>query len=216
MARGFSLASHDLDLRGGGNLLGEEQSGHIKEVGFELYQSMLEEAITALKEGDEAGGGDQWSPQISLGTATLIPETYVSDLQTRLGLYRRLSHLEVRAQIDEFAEELADRFGELPNEVVSLLDVMEIKGFCRTAGIAQIDAGPKGAAVRFRDDTFANPEGLIRFIQRRGARAKLQADHKLICSGDWEKERDRVSGVREAVEELAKISGRGEGGAAAE
>ena len=208
LGAGFSLASHDLDLRGGGNLLGDEQSGHIKEVGFELYQSMLEEAITSLKGGDDGATEDQWSPQISIGTATLIPEHYVADLQTRLGLYRRLSSLETRAQIDEFGQELADRFGDLAPEVKSLLDVMEIKGYCRTAGIAGLDAGPKGVAVRFRGDTFANPEGLIKFIQHRGGRAKLQPDHKFVCTGDWEKDADRVNGVRAIVQELAKLAER--------
>ncbi|MGI9524184.1 MAG: transcription-repair coupling factor [Hyphomicrobiaceae bacterium] len=210
LGAGFSLASHDLDIRGGGNVLGEEQSGHIKEVGFELYQSMLEDAITSLKDGQGLEANDHWSPQISLGTATLIPEAYVADLQTRLGLYRRLSGLETRAQIDEFGEELTDRFGSLPAEVTSLLDVMEIKGFCRLAGLAQVDAGPKGAAIRFRNDTFANPEGLIRFIQRRGAGAKLHADHRLVCGGEWTKDADRVSGVRDIVRELAKLASRGE------
>ncbi len=210
LGAGFSLASHDLDIRGGGNLLGEEQSGHIREVGFELYQSMLDEAIRALKAGDDGVTRDQWSPQISMATATLIPEAYVADLQTRLGLYRRLSGLETRADLDAFAEELVDRFGALPSEVKGLLDVMEVKGFCRSAGIAQVDAGPKGAAIRFRDDTFANPEGLIRFIQRHGARVKLQPDHKLVCSGDWEKDDARVAGVRAIVQELAKLAGRTE------
>jgi len=208
LGAGFSLASHDLDLRGGGNLLGDEQSGHIKEVGFELYQSMLEEAILSLKGGNDGETEDHWSPQISIGTATLIPENYVSDLQTRLGLYRRLSSLETRAQIDEFGEELADRFGELAVEVKSLLDVMEIKGYCRTAGIAQLDAGPKGVAIRFRNDKFANPEGLIKFIQRYGARAKLQPDHKLVCTGEWEKEDLRVNNVRTIAQDLAKLAER--------
>ncbi|MEM9356938.1 MAG: transcription-repair coupling factor [Pseudomonadota bacterium] len=210
LGAGFSLASHDLDLRGGGNLLGEEQSGHIKEVGFELYQSMLEETITALKGGQDGQTQDHWSPQISLGTTTLIPETYVADLQSRLGLYRRLSTLETRAQIDEFGEELIDRFGPLPDEVKGLLDVMEIKGYCRTADIAQVDAGPKGAAFRFRNDTFANPEGLIRYIGRKGASAKIQPDHKMVFTADWEKDSERMSGARSIVQELAKLAERGD------
>ncbi|MGE3067365.1 MAG: transcription-repair coupling factor, partial [Hyphomicrobiaceae bacterium] len=142
LGAGFSLASHDLDIRGAGNLLGEEQSGHIKEVGFELYQSMLEETIAAMKGGDMGEGADQWSPQISLGTSVLIPEDYVADLQLRLGLYRRLSNLVTREDIDAFGAELIDRFGPAPPEVKHLLDVMEIKGLCRQAGIQQIDAGP--------------------------------------------------------------------------
>ncbi|MGH6815897.1 MAG: transcription-repair coupling factor, partial [Hyphomicrobiaceae bacterium] len=146
LGAGFSLASHDLDIRGAGNLLGEEQSGHIREVGFELYQTMLEEAVAALKGGDLAID-ETWSPQITLGTAALIPESYVADLQLRLGLYRRLAKIEKRLDIDAFAAELVDRFGPLPEEVARLLDVLEIKGLCRQAGIAQVDAGPKGAVL---------------------------------------------------------------------
>ncbi len=111
LGAGFSLASHDLDIRGAGNLLGEEQSGHIREVGFELYQSMLEEAVAAMKGGDLGEAADRWSPEISLGTSVLIPESYVADLQLRLGLYRRLSSIETRPEIDAFAAELVDRFG---------------------------------------------------------------------------------------------------------
>ena len=161
LGAGFSLASHDLDIRGAGNLLGEEQSGHIREVGFELYQSMLEEAVASMKGGDLEGATEQWSPTISLGTSVLIPETYVADLQLRLGLYRRLSTLETREEIDAFASELVDRFGPLPEEVEHLLDVMEIKALCRQAGVAQVDAGPRGAVVGFYRNEFANPEGLV-------------------------------------------------------
>ena len=120
LGAGFSLASHDLDIRGAGNLLGDEQSGHIREVGFELYQSMLEEAVAAMKGGD-LEAADKWSPEIQLGTSIMIPETYISDLQLRLGLYRRLSGLEKREEIDAFAAELVDRFGPLPPEVEHLL-----------------------------------------------------------------------------------------------
>ena len=119
LGAGFSLASHDLDIRGAGNLLGEEQSGHIREVGFELYQSMLEEAVAAMKGGD-LEADDKWSPEIQLGTSIMIPEAYVTDLQLRLGLYRRLSSFEKRADIDAFAAELVDRFGPLPPEVEHL------------------------------------------------------------------------------------------------
>ena len=120
LGAGFSLASHDLDIRGGGNLLGEEQSGHIREVGFELYQSMLEEAVAQLKGGDLEGPQEQWSPNISLGLAVLIPESYVADLPLRLNLYRRLSNLVTRAEIDDFGNELVDRFGTRPEEVDAL------------------------------------------------------------------------------------------------
>ncbi len=159
LGAGFSLASHDLDIRGAGNLLGEEQSGHIREVGFELYQQMLEEAIASQRDGGLEERSEQWSPQINVGSAVLIPEGYVSDLQARLGLYRRLSMLTERDEIEAFAAELVDRFGPLPEEVKHLLAVVQIKGYCRKAGIAQVEAGPKGAVISFRGNSFANPAG---------------------------------------------------------
>jgi transcription-repair coupling factor (superfamily II helicase) len=207
LGAGFSLASHDLDIRGAGNLLGEEQSGHIREVGFELYQSMLEEAVAALKGGDLGETQEQWSPQISLGTAVLIPESYVGDLQLRLGLYRRLSMLEKRADIDGFAAELVDRFGELPAEVRHLLDLVEIKGLARQAGIAQVDAGPKGAIIGFRKNEFANPEGLIAFMQKLKGGVRLQPDQRLVFRADWARPEDRLNGVRKLVRQLADIAG---------
>ncbi len=206
LGAGFSLASHDLDIRGAGNLLGEEQSGHIREVGFELYQSMLEEAVAAMKGGEIEGGEDQWSPTISLGTSVLIPETYVADLQLRLGLYRRLSTLETRAEIDNFAAELVDRFGEMPEEVSHLLDVMEIKGLCRQAGVAQVDAGPKGAVVAFHKNTFANPEGLIAYVQKARGHVKVQPDQKIVFKSEWDLPAERLKGVRAFITELVAIA----------
>ncbi len=207
LGAGFSLASHDLDIRGAGNLLGEEQSGHIREVGFELYQSMLEEAVSSMKGGDLGETADKWSPEISLGLSVLIPEAYVSDLQLRLGLYRRLSSLETRADIDAFAAELVDRFGEMPPEVEHLLDVMEIKGLCRQANIAKIDAGTKGAVVMFRKNDFANPEGLAKFLVSKRALARMQPDHKLVFKGEWDLAVVRFKGVKTLAAELAAIAG---------
>jgi transcription-repair coupling factor (superfamily II helicase) len=206
LGAGFSLASHDLDIRGAGNLLGEEQSGHIREVGFELYQSMLEEAVASMKGGDADVDAEQWSPAISLGTAVLIPETFVADLQLRLGLYRRLSTLETRAEIDAFAAELVDRFGELPEEVGHLLDVMEIKGLCRQAGIAQVDSGPKGAVIGFHKNEFANPEGLVALVQSSRGRVKVQPDQRVVFKGEWDLPEERLKGVRSLINRLAGIA----------
>jgi transcription-repair coupling factor (superfamily II helicase) len=206
LGAGFVLASHDLDIRGAGNLLGEEQSGHIREVGFELYQSMLEEAVAAIRGGEGTEVEDQWSPRINLGTSVLIPENYVPDLQVRLGLYRRLSGVETHDAIEAFAAELIDRFGALPEEVRHLLDVVEIKGLCRQAGVEQIDAGPKGAVIAFRNKTFANPEGLIAFIREEGSRIKLQPDHRLIYYANWATPEARLQGTRELLKRLVKIA----------
>ncbi|WP_083226369.1 transcription-repair coupling factor [Methyloligella halotolerans] len=209
LGAGFTLASHDLDIRGAGNLLGEEQSGHIREVGYELYQSMLEEAIEALKGGDGMLVEEQWSPRINLGTSVLIPEPYVPDLQVRLGLYRRLSSADDAQSIDAFAAEMIDRFGPLPDEVRHLLEVVEIKRLCRQAGVEQIDAGPKGAVLSFRNQSFANPEGLIAFIGKEGVGVKLQPDHKLVYYEDWPEPKDRLDGARKLLAELAEIASRG-------
>ena len=206
LGAGFVLASHDLDIRGAGNLLGEEQSGHIREVGYELYQSMLEEAVAALRGGDGVVE-DQWSPRINLGTSVLIPEEYVPDLQVRLGLYRRLSGVDSHDAIEAFAAELIDRFGPLPQEVRHLLDIVEIKGLCRQAGIEQIDAGPKGAVIAFRNKSFANPEGLIDFIRKEGKQVKLQPDHRLIYYANWETPEERLAGARDLLKRLVKIAG---------
>jgi transcription-repair coupling factor (superfamily II helicase) len=206
LGAGFSLASHDLDIRGAGNLLGDEQSGHIREVGFELYQSMLEEAIEAIKGGDLGDIDEQWSPQITLGTPMMLPETYVADLQVRLGLYRRLATLKAREDIDAFADELVDRFGPLPGEVEHLLDVVEIKALCHRAGIAQIDAGPKGASIVFRKGQVANPKGLVAFIQGSKGLLRLMPDQKLVFKADWERPAERLKGVRVLAQELARIA----------
>jgi len=207
LGAGFTLASHDLDLRGAGNLLGDEQSGHIKEVGYELYQSMLEEAVQMLREhGGETEREEQWSPAINVGMPVLLPEAYVPDLQVRLGLYRRLSGLKESADIENFASELADRFGSLPDEVKHLLMVVQIKNYCRRAGIAQIDAGPKGCLVGFRHKKFGNPQGLVKFMHEQGSNVKLQPDHKLVFRADWEDGVERLKGTRALARELADIA----------
>ena len=207
LGAGFSLASHDLDIRGAGNLLGDEQSGHIREVGFELYQDMLEEAVAGLRAGDDDADEGQWSPQINIGTSVLIPENYVTDLQLRLGLYRRLSTLENSDEIESFAAELIDRFGSFPEEVDHLLKIVAIKGLCRSAGIQSIDAGPKGVVVKFRNDQFKNPAGLVDFINDQGRNAKLRPDHKLVLIRDWPSPEIRLDGARTLLSQLSKIAG---------
>ena len=209
LGAGFQVASHDLDIRGAGNLLGEEQSGHIKEVGFELYQQMLEEAVVSLKAGITAPVEDRWSPQITMGTPILIPEDYVADLSVRLALYRRLADLEDEREMDAFGAELVDRFGPLPKEVEHLLQVVAIKALCRRANVEKIDAGPKGAVLSFRDNLFANPAGLLHFIQAQGPNAKIRNDksgQKLVLLGDWDTPGLRLKGTAALLRALAGIA----------
>jgi transcription-repair coupling factor (superfamily II helicase) len=209
LGAGFQLASHDLDIRGAGNLLGEEQSGHIKEVGYELYQQMLEEAVASLKDGAEFSDERSWSPQITLGMPVMIPEGYVPDLQLRMSLYRRLADLDDASAIDAFGAELIDRFGPLPAEVESLLKIVYVKSLCRAANVEKIDAGPKGLVVTIRNNSFANPAGLVNWISRQGSLAKLRPDQKIVLIRDWEKPEQRLNGAASIMSELAKLAREG-------
>lgn len=205
LGAGFTLASHDLDIRGAGNLLGEEQSGHIREVGVELYQQMLEEAVAEAK-GTEPEGETGWVPTISLGTPVLIPDSYVSDLNSRLSLYRRASALETEQEIEAFAAELIDRFGAIPAEVENLLQIIAIKQLCRRAGVEKLDAGPKGAVIRFRNDSFADPVRLIGYIQQHPREMSVRPDQQLVVRRDWPGEETRLKGVRKLVGSLADLA----------
>jgi len=208
LGAGFQLASHDLDIRGAGNLLGEEQSGHIREVGIELYQQMLEDAVAAAREEGRraAAASEEWTPQIKMGVPVLIPESYVEDLGVRLGLYRRLGALVERAEIDAFAAELIDRFGALPEEVKNLLEVIAIKQECRRAGVDRVEAGPKGAVIGFRDNKVAKPDKLIGYIQREPG-VKLRPDQRLVYMRPWDDPRERAAGLHRILEDLAKLAG---------
>jgi transcription-repair coupling factor (superfamily II helicase) len=206
LGAGFQLASHDLDIRGAGNLLGEEQSGHIKEVGFELYQSMLEEAIVNLKAGVAEPTADRWSPQITIGMPVLIPEDYVNDLSVRLSLYRRLADLDTDEEIDNFAAEMRDRFGVLPDEVRYLFKVAAIKAYCRRANVEKVDAGPKGAVIAFRDNSFSQPDRLVYFIRQHGQAAKVRPDMKVVFFQNWETPEERLMGTKEILRQLAGLA----------
>ena len=204
LGAGFTLASHDMDQRGAGNLLGQEQSGHIREVGFELYQHMLEEAMARLRAGETPLPEDDtdWSPQINLGVPVMIPETYIPDLEVRLGLYRRLSDVTDKVALEGFAAELIDRFGPLPREVNTLLLIMRIKAMCKRAGIVRLDGGPKGATVQFHADRFANPAGLAEWLQGQNGLAKVR-DNKLVVRRDWASGADRIKGGFAIARDLA-------------
>ena len=208
LGAGFTLASHDLDIRGAGNLLGGEQSGHIKEVGVELYQQMLEEAVAEAKSaGDiEDVMADKWSPQIDIGIPVLIPNDYVPDLGVRLSLYRRIADLTDRSEIDAFAAEMIDRFGTLPDEVENLLETVAIKRLCLMAGVEKVDAGPKGAVITFRNNEFGNLAGLVSFITAQVGTSKLRPDHRLVFMRSWEEASSRLGGVQYLMKELADIA----------
>ncbi len=215
LGAGFNLAAQDLDLRGAGNLLGEEQSGHIREVGYELYQAMLEDTIARLRAGQMGVLDDdgQWAPQINLGVPVMIPEAYVPDLDVRLGLYRRLSGLHRKVELEGFAAELIDRFGELPREVNTLMLVIRIKAMCKKAGIARLDAGPKGAVIQFHNDKFANPGGPGRLPDRSAGagQGERQQDRHPARLEDGSRQDQGILRHRQGPGRKAARPGRGEG-----
>jgi transcription-repair coupling factor (superfamily II helicase) len=208
LGAGFQLASHDLDIRGAGNLLGDEQSGHIREVGFELYQNMLEEAVASLKSGDLDVAEDKgsWSPTITTGMSVMIPEHYVGDLQLRLQLYKRLSGLDTLEDIQGFGAEMVDRFGPLPDEVEALLKTVYIKALCKRANVEKVDAGPKGAVIAFRGSSFPNPQGLVQFLSEQGSLAKVKPDHRVVVLREWPTPEDRLKGTAVLLNKLAKLA----------
>ncbi|MDQ3077346.1 MAG: transcription-repair coupling factor [Pseudomonadota bacterium] len=204
LGAGFQLASHDLDIRGAGNLLGDEQSGHIKEVGFELYQSMLEDAILERKAGGDERR-EEFTPQISVEAPILIPEAYVPDLDLRMGLYRRLGDIEDRDGVEAFAAELIDRFGKLPQETKNLLLIVETKINCRKACIAKLDVGAKGAVVTFAPSGFPDLAGLLGYVERLKGQAKLRPDSKLIVSREWPTGEARLNGAVQISRGLMRV-----------
>jgi transcription-repair coupling factor (superfamily II helicase) len=208
LGAGFQLASHDLDIRGAGNLLGDEQSGHIKEIGFELYQQMLEDAILAAR-ASNAGlhpKDDEFSPQITVGASIMIPDAYVPDLTLRMALYRRMGDLSSRKEIDGFAAELIDRFGPLPDELKNLLQIIEIKNYCRIANVSKIESGPRGVIISFRNDRFENVPGLLAYVGKLNGMAKLRPDQKLVMTKVWRTDAERLNGIMSIAKNLARAA----------
>ena len=210
LGAGFQLASHDLDIRGAGNLLGDEQSGHIREVGFELYQSMLEDAILAARAGGVGLEKDTsgLSPQITLDAPIMIPEDYVPDLAVRMALYRRLNDAADNAEIEALSAEMIDRFGPLPDPTANLIRLIEIKRQAIEAHIAKIDVGARGALVSFHNESFPNPVGLIDYASKREGTIKLRPDMKLQVNRVWHDPRSRLNGLFQLTKGLAAIAGK--------
>jgi len=208
LGAGFQLASHDLDIRGAGNLLGDEQSGHIKEVGFELYQSMLEDAILALKAGDAglAREREGLSPQITVDAPIMIPEAYVPDLAVRMALYRRLNDAKDKGEIESMAAEMIDRFGPLPDATQNLVRLLEIKHQAIEACIAKIDVGARGTLVTFHKDDFPDPAGLLAYIERLNGTARLRPDSKLVINRAWGDPKSRLNGLFQLTKGLSAIA----------
>ena len=212
LGAGFQLASHDMDIRGTGNMLGAEQSGHIREVGVELYQQMLEDAVNSLKsrqfrdKGETELLDDEWTPQININLPILLPETYVADLGVRLSLYRRLSHLKTVDDLHNLREEIIDRFGPLPQEAAYLLAIMHLKQSCRIANIEKIDLGSKGTVISFRKNIFMNSRGLIEYVQKQKGTAFIRPDQKLVFLRSWPTVDDQYKGIKLILKDIVMIA----------
>ncbi len=207
LGAGFQLASHDLDIRGAGNLLGDEQSGHIKEVGFELYNHMLQEAVASLRAtGDAEAETGEWTPQITIDAAALMPESYIADLDLRLAMYKRLASLEEPQDIEDFAAELIDRFGPLPAEAEHLLQIVAIKQLCKKANVQKLDVGPRGVVLAFRENKFAEPARLIQQIASSKGQMRVRPDHKLVVMQDTKSPTDRLKAAKKVVDDLARLA----------
>ena len=208
LGAGFALASYDLDIRGAGNLLGQEQSGHIREVGVALYQKMLADAIRNLRRNGgtaEQLADDDFSPQISIGLPVLIPDTYIRDLDVRMGLYHRIGDMTDLNDVESLRAELMDRFGAYPTEVDNLLMTVELKILAKSVNIERLDAGPKGASIAFHNNTFPNPAGLIAYISSQMGTIRIRPDQKLVVIRPWEKMTDRLTGIRNIIKKLSEI-----------
>jgi transcription-repair coupling factor (superfamily II helicase) len=203
LGAGFSLAAYDLDIRGAGNLLGDEQSGQIKEVGISLYQQMLNEAVSDLK--GESIDKNIIIPQINLQASALIPDNYILDLSIRLQTYRRLGNLKYNSEFDDLTIELIDRFGSIPKEVKYLIKVMKIKINCSEMGIERIDSGINGATLELANEGYINPEKFINWMQKSKHDIKVRTDNKIILRLKWSSIDERLNIIENITSEIKNL-----------
>ncbi|MBF0370649.1 MAG: transcription-repair coupling factor [Magnetococcales bacterium] len=211
LGAGFLLATHDLEIRGAGNILGDEQSGQIKEVGFELYNQMLNQAIRALKGEISQKESDQEIPEeeeivptINLSLSTFIPEDYVPDVHQRLSLYKRMAGLKGLEEIRQMGAELVDRFSKPPQSVTNLLMVMRFKFFCRELKITKLEAGPKGGAIQFHPEPNIDPGVLFQLIQKGAGKHRFNQETRTLGlrERDWGEPEKRLAELEAVIKEL--------------
>lgn len=211
---GFTVASHDMDIRGGGNVLGDEQSGHIKETGIELYQQMLLETIEKLKSdpeffAKENSGEDlpdqSSSVKIKLGISLLIPENYISDLSLRMSFYRKISNLQSADEKESLINEMHDRFGKIPLEVFNLIEISLIKTRCQLIGVASIENVASGLQISFQNNHFAAAEKLMKLIFDNKSQIRLVAGQKIIFSNSWKNNEEKISFANQVLNQLESL-----------
>ena len=206
LGSGFYLAMHDLEIRGAGEVLGEHQSGNMMEVGFQLYNDMLAEAVRALKAGQEP---DLLSPtgvfggatEINLHAPALLPDSYCGDVHVRLNLYKRLATADKPEQLDTLLEELTDRFGKLPTQGQTLFDTHRLRVLARPYGVSKIDANPKLMSITFRPNPPIDALKIIALVQK-NKNIKLAGNDKLRIEREFAAPQDRAQYVRDVLRAL--------------
>ncbi len=184
LGMGFILASHDLDIRGAGNLLGSQQSGHIKDVGVELFNSMLEDEIKIMK--NLPTEGKDWSPVIKTNNSYFIPEEYINDIKVRMGIYRRLSEAKIQKDLDNMKEELLDRFGVLPEEVKELLTILSLKIKCKSLNISKVEYLTDGVNISFNEKYFNYQDNLFIWIEENKELAHIKKNNLLFVKNTYQ------------------------------
>ena len=205
LGAGFTLASHDLEIRGAGELLGEDQSGQIHEIGFSLYNDLLERAVRALKEGrtPELDKPLHQGPEIDLLLPALLPDDYIEDVHTRLVLYKRIAGAASQQELDELQVEMIDRFGLLPAAAKNLFRVTALKLLAAPLGVRKIELGSSEGRLLFTDQPVINAARLIELIQTRPGSYRLDGGNKLRLFGDFETEQSRFDKVTELLKLLS-------------
>jgi transcription-repair coupling factor (superfamily II helicase) len=205
LGSGFYLAMHDLEIRGAGEILGEEQSGEIQEVGFSLYTRMLERAVRRLKAGKAADIDDavDISTEVNLHVPALLPETYCSDVHERLSIYKRLADAGTREELEALHEELIDRFGELPEPAKALLQCHEVRLAARPLGIARVDATHAAIQLQFIKNPPIDGGKVIAFVQKKGRAARLAGPDRLRVEAKLPAWPERAQAVKDILLQLA-------------
>ncbi|NVK57292.1 MAG: transcription-repair coupling factor [Alteromonadaceae bacterium] len=206
LGAGFALATHDLEIRGAGELLGEDQSGQIASVGFTLYMDMLEQAVEALKAGKEPSleEANRQHTEIELRIPALLPEDYIADVNTRLSLYKQLASCKHTDDIEAFQIECIDRFGLLPDAAKNLVAVAELKLKAKKLGIAKLDMSATGGTIEFNEDTPVDTGFIIQLVQIRNKMFKFEGSQKLRIIKKTETARERLAMVDALIEEFAR------------
>ncbi len=206
LGAGFTLATHDLEIRGAGELLGEEQTGQIQEIGYALYMEMLERAVNALKSGKipQLDQPLHQGPEVDLHVASLLPDSYLPDVHLRLVLYKRIAAAASAEELRELQVEMIDRFGLLPEPAKNLFRIAGYKQAARALGLRKIDVGPGGGSVTFERDTRVEPANLIRYVQQNSRTHRLEGGTKLRFTLKLEKDEQRFATVEQLLEDLQK------------